>query len=210
MEVVGVVGDTRFAGHGDRPVPEYYVPLAQRPFGSLTFVVHAAGPAVTFAAIQAAIARVDGSIAVSTFETLDSLLAGTLATRRFILGAALGFAGVAILLAAVGLYGLLSLLVSQRLPEIGVRLALGASRTNLLALIAGQGVARAGLGVILGIGGAILARRWLATQVWGIEATDPITFVAIAVGTLLVAFAASAVPAIRACRVDPVSTLKRE
>ena len=210
LEVVGVVGDTRFAGHGDRPVPEYYVPLAQRPFGSLTFVVHAAGPAVTFAAIQAAIARVDGSIAVSTFETLDSLLAGTLATRRFILGAALGFAGVAILLAAVGLYGLLSLLVSQRLPEIGVRLALGASRTNLLALIAGQGGGLAGLGVILGIGGAILARRWLATQVWGIEATDPTTFVAIAVGTLLVAFAASAVPAIRACRVDPVSTLKRE
>jgi putative ABC transport system permease protein len=211
VEVVGVVGDTRFAGHDDRPVPEYYLPLAQRPFGSLTFVVHADPSALVSAtAVQAAFARVDPTIAVSTIESFDGLRSGTLATRRFILGATAGFAGIAMLLAAVGLYGVLSFLVSQRLPEIGIRLALGAERADVLRLIAGQGVALAAAGAAFGILGALAARRWLASQVWGIAPNDPMTLVGMAAVALVVAFVASAIPALRAGRVDPVASLRRE
>ena len=114
------------------------------------------------------------------------------------------------LLAVVGLYGLLSFMVSQRLPEIGIRLALGAGRADVLRLIAGQGVVLAGWGVAIGVIGALAAQRWLASQVWGIAPNDPATFVAMAGVTLVVAFAASAIPAVRAGRVDPVDSLRRE
>ncbi|MFN0180562.1 MAG: ADOP family duplicated permease [Gemmatimonadales bacterium] len=211
IEVVGVVGDTRFTGHDDRPVPEYYLPLAQRYFGSVTFVVHAdPGASVSAGLVQAAFARVDPAVVVSTFESFDQLRSGTLATRRFILGATAAFAGIAMLLAAVGLYGVLSFLVSQRLPEIGIRLALGAERADVLRLIAGQGVALAAAGAAFGVLGALAARRWLAAQVWGIAPNDPTTLVAMATVALAVAFVASAIPAWRAGRVDPATSLRRD
>jgi putative ABC transport system permease protein len=143
-------------------------------------------------------------------ETMSGVLADSIAVRRFAMLLLGAFAAVALALAAVGIYGVLSYAVSQRMQEIGVRLALGARGTDIVRLVAGHGVRLALLGVGIGLGGAYAATRALASLLFGVTATDPVTFAATAGLLVGVATLASVIPALRAARTDPLRALRSE
>jgi len=152
----------------------------------------------------------DRDLAVFDVTTMDALVNGSLAQPRFrtaLLGA---FAGLALLLAAIGLYGVISYSVAQRTNELGVRMALGAQKQNILGLVIGQGTILAAIGIVIGLAAGVLATRVISTLLFGVTAYDLLTFSATAVLILLVALAASAIPALRAIHVDPVIALRYE
>jgi len=210
-EVVGVVGDVRQGGLHDRPSPAYYVPHRQVPFGSMTIVVRAAGDAPSIVpSVQRAVWSLDPRVSFAGVETLDRLLRDTLAPRRFTLTLLSGFAMVAIVLASVGLYGLVSFSVTQRTTEIGIRMALGAGVPSVLALVMKQGLTIASVGLACGIASALLLTRYLTTMLFGVRPTDWPTFVVLSVTVLAVMALACYVPARRAARVDPISAIRVE
>jgi putative ABC transport system permease protein len=177
-EVVGVVGDVRQTGLHDRPVPAYYVPHRQVPFGSMTIVARTTADAASAApSVQRAIWSVNPRITFAGVETLDGLLRDTLAPRRFTLTLLSTFAVVAIVLASVGLYGLVSFSVAQRTTEIGIRMALGAGASSVLSLVMRQGLTIAWAGLVFGVASALVLSRYLATMLFGVEPTEPTTFV---------------------------------
>ncbi len=209
-EIIGVVGDVRFGGHGDEVLPEYYVPLPQWYFASLTFVISGVEGDVTADAIQRAFTRADPSVVVSNFESLNGLLRQSLATRRFILSTTLAFAVLSVIVAGIGIYGLMTFLVTARSRELGIRLALGSDGRRLVGLIARQGLGLAALGAAGGIAGVVLARPLLATQVFGVPPTDFQILGVVVFGALAIGVGASLIPAMRAGRADPVEVLRRE
>jgi ABC-type antimicrobial peptide transport system permease subunit len=143
-------------------------------------------------------------------ETMDEVLAGSLAPRRFSMILLGIFAGLALVLSCIGIYGVISYVVGQRTHEIGVRMALGAQRGDVMRLVLGEGARMALLGVITGIGGAFGLTRLMASQLFGVTAQDPLTFVSVATLLALVALLACYLPARRATRVDPVLALRCE
>ena len=210
-EIVGVARDTRPLGPASESRPEAMLPLAQAPNGSLTFVLEGAVDAasLTTPATEAIWAANPGQ-AVWGAATVESLLSDWVRGRRFILFLLTAFSSVALVLAAVGIYGLISFSVQLRLGELGVRRALGGQSGDLMRMVLGEGARLAGTGVVLGLVAAAYLTRFMATLLFEIEPTDPITFVVLTVLMLVIAGLATLVPAVRAMRVDPVVALRSE
>ncbi|HUF76982.1 MAG TPA: ABC transporter permease [Longimicrobiales bacterium] len=210
-EIVGVVADVRPQGHESDPRPEVYFPLRQFPTTQLTFVLRAeVDAALITGAARDAVWAADPSQAVWGTATLESLLGDWLAERRFNLFLLGAFAGVALLLASIGVYGMLSFSVEQRMAELGIRRVLGGGSGSILGMVLGEGLRLAGIGIVLGGVGALVLARFIRSMLYGIAPTDPATLVGVATVVLGVAALASFLPAIRAVRQDPMTVLRDE
>jgi putative ABC transport system permease protein len=208
-EIVGIVADVRHDGLQAAPREEMYMPHAQFPFGSMTIVVRAAGdPEPLLPALQRAVWAVNRNQAIYAATTLDALVLSSLRERRFNLALIGSFATLALVLAAVGVYGLISYSTSRRSAEFGVRLALGASGRQIVAAAMRDGVRSAVIGTALGLAASYGLTRSMATMLFGVKPTDPLTFASLALVMLVVAALASYLPARRAQRVDPVAALR--
>lgn len=210
-EIVGVVGDVKMDGL-DRTTPwAMYFPYGRWPFNDVNLVVRSSGePMALSGAIRQQVWSLDGDVPVETFETLAQIRTRSVAPQRFqtlLLGL---FAALALGLAAVGIYGVLSYAVAQRTAEIGVRMSLGARTGDILSIVVGQGMRLSLLGLALGMVGALATTRLIEGLLFGVSATDPITFAAVGSLLFLTGLGASAVPALRASRVDPVLALRAE
>jgi putative ABC transport system permease protein len=161
-------------------------------------------------AVTTAIHSIDSDQPLTDVMTMDDLIANSLSQRRFSMLLLAAFAGLALLLAAVGIYSVLSFAVRRRVREIGIRVALGAETKDILRLIINEGMKAAIIGVLIGIGGALVLGRVLASLIYGISATDPATFAAVAALLSLVALLASAIPAYRAAKIEPTRALREE
>jgi predicted permease len=209
--VIGVVPDTVYTTtiERDRP-PTYYLLLAQNYESGVALHVRAAGnPLSLVPAIREAVRQVDGEIAVERPQRLRDLMDRTLSKQRMMASLVGLFGAVALMLAVLGLYGVMAHAAAQRRAEIGIRLAMGAQPRSIVTLLVGQGVRFLLIGVALGLTGALLGTRYVESQLFGVTATDPLTFV-IGCAVLVVAgLTASAIPALRAMRVDPAVALRR-
>ncbi|WP_408890369.1 ABC transporter permease [Myxococcus faecalis] len=208
--IIGVVGDVRQAGLDKTPLAELHVPYG-RPWGddSLVLVARTSVPPETLLpSVREAVRRVDSGLPVFRALTMDQVITESLGFRRLVLGLLGGFAALALVLSTYGLYGVISLLVSQRTRELGIRMALGARPSDVLRLVLGQGARLAGVGIALGLVGALALTRMLESQLYGVTATDPLTFIAVATLFALVALLACWLPARRATRVDPLVAMR--
>jgi putative ABC transport system permease protein len=190
-----------------------YVPNAQGRMSDyvMSLVVRTSGDAAGLApAVRQAVWSVDKDQPVARIATMDELLLASAAERRFAMVLFAAFAGVALVLAAAGIYGVLSGAVTERTREIGVRTALGASRGSILGMVARQGMTLTALGAVIGLAGAVLASQVIVTLLFGISRLDPITYVGVLSLLLTVAAVACGVPAWRAARIDPAITLREE
>jgi len=211
VEIVGVVGDIERYGLSENVQPELYYPYSQRPRWATFFVVRTNTPAGTFReALQSRLAKIDSEIQLSRTTSMDNHIRSSLKRPRFNLVLVAIFATTALLLAAVGLYGVMSYLVEQQTREIGIRSALGAKRSHILKLVIGRGVAMAFIGIVLGIVASLGLTRFLAGLLYGVTAVDPITFIVISILLLIVSVLASYIPARRATKVDPLVALRYE
>jgi putative ABC transport system permease protein len=210
-EVVGIVGDVRDRALETEPAPEFYGNLAQAPVSEFHVVVRTeAAPEAMLPALAAEVAKLDAGIPVAHRTTLREVVAGSTARPRFYTLLLLCFAGIAIALSAVGIYGVVAYTVSQRTREIGIRMALGADGREIRRLILGEGVRLAAAGVALGLVAAVLLTRLLRGLLFEVAATDPATHAAVAGVIAAVALAACSIPARRAARLDPLEALRNE
>src|SRR6185436_12431240 len=209
-EVVGVVGDTKVESLDKETENQMYVPYLQDSgWGSLTLVVRTTGDAGAFAgSVREAIRTVDKDIPTFNLRTMNDVVAVTAAPRRVPTLLLSAFAGVAMLLAMLGIYGVTSYYVTQRTHEIGVRMALGAQIGDVLKLVLRRAMLLAVIGIVIGIAGAFAVTRYMATLLFGVKPVDGITFVAVAVLLAAVVFVACLVPARRAAKIDPLQALR--
>ena len=213
ITIVGVVGDVHGAALDKAPQPTVYVPYRQDAWPSMVFTLrmeNAGRSASLQASVRDAIWQVDKDQPIGPILTMDEQLSKSLTRRRFSVTLLSAFGVVAVLLAAVGLYGVLAFIVAQRRREIGVRMALGAQPRDVIADVMGQGLTLAGLGVAVGIVLALAGTRLLGSLLFGTSPTDALTFAAVATLLVAIAAAASLVPALRASRVDPLIALRDE
>jgi predicted permease len=213
--VVGVAGDVRSRGPGEAPAPEFYLPIQQVPAEAWDWIQRTmyvvirtpAMPDVMTNPLRVAVNEVTPGVPLFNIRTMEQRLGDSLATARFntLLLALLGAIGL--ILAAVGIYGVIAYFVSRRVQEIGVRMALGATRRDVFALVLGQAAQPIAVGLIVGVAISALLTRVLAGQLFGVSASDPMTFAAVAAALAAVAFAATLVPAGRAASVDPTRAL---
>lgn len=216
--IIGIVRDVKHAGLDAKDKPETYyhylqVPPAWLSFveGTMTAVLRTnAEPSTLAAAARAEVHKLDSSLAVFNVFTMDSLVDSSLAGPRFRTTLFGAFAGLALILAAIGLYGVTAYSVERRTNELGVRMALGASKADVLTLVLGQGALLAAIGIVIGLALALAVKRLIANLLFDVSATDPWTFALTALVILLVALAAGLIPALRAIRVDPVVALRYE
>jgi predicted permease len=210
-EVIGVVGDVRHAGLDDPVAPALYLPHAQHPTGAITFTVRTAAPIATaLATLKQRIWDLNPRVALTDTGTLQGLLSDTLRARRFYLVLLGVFSVVALFLAVIGIYGLISYAVRRRISEVGIRLALGAQAPAILRLFLSRAGALALAGTGAGLAGSLLLTRTLRSLLFEIRPTDPLTLVGVSVLLAGVALAATWVPARRASRLDPAQTLRAE
>jgi predicted permease len=210
-EIVGVVGDVRHRGLDVLPVPEMYVPLAQYPHGGMTLVVRSRGdPSDLAPAVIGHIHALDPTLGISQLTTVPQLLSASVSRERFTSFLLGSFAAVALAVAALGIYGVLAYIVGRRTREIGVRLALGARPLSMMSGVLRQGLSLTLTGIVVGVGGALLATRLLGGLLHDVRPHDPATYSIIAFIFLAVALLACAVPARRAARVDPIIALRSE
>jgi putative ABC transport system permease protein len=217
VTVVGIVGDVRHNGISGAVKEKFYIPHTQwhrsvgNPIRSMTLVVRTEPhPATLASAVRQAVREMDAALPVANVRPMDDVVAGTLSTPRFTGLLLSGFAGLALVLSAIGIYGVLSYVVSRRTREIGIRIAIGAGRGEVLRLVLGNGLALALAGIAIGLAAAVVVSRLMTTMLHDVAPGDPATFVVVAVSLTLVALLSSAVPAWRAARVDPVKALKTE
>jgi len=209
--VIGILVDTRENGLDAPPVPEVYYPFAQGPEPILSLAIRTSGdPRGVLPAVRQALAGVDPTVGFFAVRTLDELLAGTLARRRFNLELLSGFALAALVVSAVGLYGVIAYSASQRNREVGIRMALGAPSRAVVWLFLREGLTLAGFGAAIGLAAALALSHILSSQLYGIGAADPIAFLGVAGVLGAVAFLAIYLPARRATRVDPVVALRSD
>ena len=210
-EVVGVVADVKLNGV-DRDVPlQIYLPLEQRPSYTLALAVRTSGdPLSMAAAVEQSVRTIDKDLPVSGVRSMDQLMGGAIARQRLTLVLLLGFALLALLLAAVGIYGVISYAVSQRTREFGIRVALGAQDRDVLRLVIGQGIRLTLAGVVLGLLCAFGLTRLMEALLFGVRPTDPLTFAVITLLLVGVALLACYLPARRAAKVDPGVALRYE
>jgi putative ABC transport system permease protein len=215
MAIVGVVGDVKHDGLEVDAEPEVYLPLTQE-FSSLgsgfarglSVVVRAAGDAPVAPLLRGAVSSVDDRQPVAAIRQMEEMIAQSVATRRLNLLLLSAFAGVAVILTAAGLYGVMSYLVAQRTREIGLRMALGATPAGMLLLGLRQAGAMTGAGIVFGLCGALLLARSVASLLFGINPTDVAVYVAVSALLAVVASVAIAIPGVRAARVDPIIALR--
>jgi putative ABC transport system permease protein len=210
--IVGVVGHTKHEGLDAAPRVQLYLPGSQMSgVNVMQVAVRTSGDPKTYvSAIRNAIHEIDHDMPMSQVNTLEVMVDNSMGQRRLstvLLGT---FAGLALLLASIGIYGVMSYTVAQRTRELGVRVALGASRQSVLGLVMRQGVTITLIGVSIGLAGAFGLTRVIATQLFGVKATDPATFGLVTVVLVAVAVAATLVPALRATRVDPLTALRED
>ncbi|MGC1105767.1 MAG: FtsX-like permease family protein, partial [Candidatus Acidiferrales bacterium] len=210
--IVGIVADVRQAGLDVPPRPEIYLPYEQHDYFAPSYLaVRTAGDPMSVAnAVREQVWAVDKDQPVTHVMPLEQMLADYLAPRELQSSLLGGFAGFALLLAALGIYAVLAFSVTQRTQEIGVRVALGAQQSDILRGILGQGLKLAGLGVVIGVAGALALSQLLATLLFGVSATDPLTLAGAVAVLLAVTAAACYIPARRAMRVDPMIALRYE
>jgi predicted permease len=219
-QVVGIVGDTHDRGPGSDPFPIMYIPLAQMPdletalnsrVAPLWWIVRSqVDPRTLVKPITAALRDASGGLPVAHVRTMDEIEARNTARQRFnmLLLTVFGFAGL--LMAAIGIYGVMSYSVQQRTQELGIRMALGAQAANLRNMVIRQGMALTLIGVVIGTGGAFWLTRFLTSFLFGVKAWDPIAFIATPSLLSAVALFAIWLPAKRATRVDPMTALRLE
>lgn len=210
-EVVGVVGDIRQRGLAVDPVPHYYLPWTQAVITTPYLVMRTAGdPVLLERAVKDTVAQLDSSIPTYRLHPLDFYVAQAVAPTRFQTLLLTAFAAIALLLAAVGLYGVLAYIVEQRATEIALRLAVGAQRSDVLRMILRRGMMLAGIGVAMGLGISFVVTRFLATLLYGVKPLDMLTFGGMSLVLLAVSLVASIAPAYRAARTDPMTTLRTQ
>lgn len=211
-EVVGVVGDIKERGLDVlEPVPVLYVPIRQDEKGATTLVVRTDRENASIVpAVTRVLQQINPELPIRDVNTMDQIVADSVAQHRFSMYLFAALAGLAFLLAAVGIYSVLAYSVRSRVQEIGIRLALGAKIADVLRLVVIEGMKPTMLGIAIGGFGAWLVSGILAGLIFGVSATDPLTFAAVALLLVAVAFIACLVPAYRATRVDPVNALRAE
>ena len=209
--IIGVLGDTRDNGLDSPMFPMVYFPLQQGSEPIISLAIRTSGePRALLPAVQRALAGVDPTVGFFAVRTMDELMEGTLARRKFNLDLLAGFAIAALLLSAVGLYGVIAYSATQRSREIGIRMALGAAGRSVLWLIFREGLVLVGAGAAIGLGTALGLSRILSSQLYGVGAMDPVAFGSVAVVLAGVASLAVLIPAQRATRVDPAIVLRSE
>jgi putative ABC transport system permease protein len=219
-EIVGIVGDVHETGLADKDVGVMYIPQSQVPEPltqlansviPLSWCVRSAlDPNTLRPAVQREFQAVDGLMTISKVRTMEQVMAEQVSRQSFNMLLLSIFAGIALVLAAIGIYGLMSYSVQQQTQEVGIRMALGADRSEVLKLIVKQGMTPACLGVIVGLAIAFAATRLLSTLLFGVKAIDPVSFTVVAVVLTAVALLATYIPARRAMRIDPVIALREE
>lgn len=210
-QIVGVVGDTKNFGLDSDVTPELFWPMQQEPVSDMTLVVRSASDAKTIAdMVQREVHAIDSGLPIYNVKSMDAYLSTSVSPRRFNLLLLGLFAGAALILAAVGIYGLISYSVSHRTHEIGLRMALGATQTQVLKLVLVEGMLLTGVGLALGLVGAFVATSLLASLLFQVSVTDVATFIVASAMLAGVALLASLVPALRATRVDPMVALRQQ
>jgi predicted lysophospholipase L1 biosynthesis ABC-type transport system permease subunit len=213
LEIVGVVGSVRHNGIEDKSgQPFLYQPLTQTPFyGTMSVLIRTARPVPEVVALlRAKVAAIDPELPVYTAEPMEGVISDSFSNRRGTMLLLASFAGVALLLSAVGIYGVLAYDVSRRTREIGIRSALGATRSQIVALVLRQGLWKTSLGVVVGLAGAAALSRFVTSLLFAVKPTDPFVYAAVSLLLLAVAALACWLPARRAARVDPVVALRAE
>lgn len=210
-EIVGVISDVRPKGFESEPRPEIYVPLSQEPANGLTFVIKTAlDPTGLIPAVQRALWSADPAQAIWAVRPLDALLGEWTRQRRFNTVLLLTFAGLAMCLSAIGVYGLMAYSVEQRVKEMGIRRALGGESRDILGMVLRQGIRLAAVGIMIGLGASLLSTQLLRGMLWGISPFDALTFAGLSIAVLAVAVLAALIPGRRAVKVDPMAALRRD
>ena len=220
-QIVGVVGDLRLSQAQKEVVPIIYIPHLQQSVqwqgpawgyrAGMNYIVRTSGnPLRLTTAVERAVADVDSSKVASGIQTVDQMLRDQGSDRRVYMLLLTVFGTIAGILAAVGIYGVMAYAVVQRTREIGIRMALGASSTNVVRLVVRQALLVVGIGLVLGLAGSFAVTRFIAEELYGVTPTDPRTFVMVSAGLVVVAVIASLVPTLRAVRVDPTVALRYE
>ncbi len=211
MTIIGIAGDVRRYGLAERLRPEIYYPYLQQPQAAMSLVVRtAADPLSITPAVRHEVLAVDKDQPVYDIKTMDSLLAQSIASNRLSVWLLGLFAALALLLASIGIYGVIAYSVTQRTHEIGIRMALGASQRDVLKLVVGQGMILTLVGIAIGLVGAFALTRLMASLLFTVSATDPVTFAGISALLAFVALIACYIPARRAMQVDPMVALRHE
>jgi putative ABC transport system permease protein len=211
LEIIGIVGNIRHGGLQSEVRPEVYVPFRQLALGEMHIVVFSTeDPARIAAAVSEQISAIDPELAPTEVATISDLLYESIAQPRFNTALLAGLAICAALLAAVGIYGVVAYSVVQRSGEIGIRMALGADAASTVRLIVRQAMAVVAIGVVIGLVGALGMARLIEGLLYGLETTDPVTYIAVALMVIVIGTLAAAIPARRATRVDPVDALRQE
>jgi putative ABC transport system permease protein len=209
--IVGVVGNIKSDGLDAASPPHIYRAAYQSPpYGAVVYLRTTADPGLLGEAVRGEVQQVDPTIPVFDVRTMDFIVSAFLAERRFALELLGIFAGVALLLASIGIYGVMTYTFSQRTNEIGIRIAMGAQRSDILRLALGEGTVTVALGVVAGLAGAAVMTRFLQSMLFDVKTTDPLTYAAIAGLLMAVTLVACLVPAHRATRVDPLIALRHE
>lgn len=211
LEIVGVVGDTKLYGLTNPARLEVYAPFAQAPQSHMNLLVKSSVDAGAMtSAIRGAVASIDKDQPIFAISTMNQLVSDSVSTRTLTLILLGLFSGLALVLAGIGIYGVISYSVAQRTRDIGIRMALGASRTDVLRDVLSLGVRLTGIGLIFGLVGAFAVTRVLSSLLYGVHSTDALTFTAVSLVLVIVAVVASYLPARRATRVDPIVALRYE
>jgi predicted permease len=211
-EIVGIVGNVKHLSLKNEDSPEMYLPVTQIPFQVMSLVIRTSvsNPNAITNSLRKELAAMDATIPLTSVRVFDEYISRSLARPRFNTLLLSIFAGTALILTAIGIYGVLAYSVAQRTSEIGIRIALGAGKSSIFRLIVGQAMTLVGISLVLGVAGAFAATRLLNSLLFGVGASDPGTFAGIVLLVSAVAFVAAWVPARRATRVDPIIALRAE
>jgi ABC-type antimicrobial peptide transport system permease subunit len=209
--IVGVIDDVKYSGPGRRADPEAYVPLAFWPTGYVAVLMRTEGdPDALIPAARAAVRGVDADLPIQDVRTLDEVVSRSVALPQFRLILIALFALLAVVLATIGLYGVLAQSVAQRRQEIGIRMALGAGRSSIATMVLREGLAISAVGLVAGAGVSIWVSRLLASFLFGVTATNVPTYVLVAVALAVVTALVTLGPVLRAVRSDPAAVLRAE
>ncbi|MFN8063044.1 MAG: ABC transporter permease [Vicinamibacterales bacterium] len=210
-EIVGIVADVHATSLNTPPEADYFLPALQRPEGFTNVLVRTPGdPAALTSLVRGALREVDPGLPLIEPQPLPALIAQNLANRRLALMLLAGFAGLALVLASMGVYSVMAHLVTQRTGEIGIRMALGASQTEVMRMVLGQGLRLASIGVALGVGVALAVTRLMQQALFAVDPGDPVLYAALSATILVVALCACWLPARRATKVDPLIALRAQ
>ncbi|HWW82173.1 MAG TPA: FtsX-like permease family protein, partial [Vicinamibacterales bacterium] len=209
IEVIGLARDSRYITLGEEPTPFFYMPLEQEPRAALSLIVKGVGrPQNLQNEVTAELRRADSQLPIANVATMPDLVDQALWAPRTAAVLLATFAGVALLLAGIGIYGVMAYTVSQRTHEIGLRMAFGASGADMLKLIVGQGMLLSMVGLVLGLSVAVVVAQFISTLLYGVSSADPVTLVVVAIVLGCANLAACYLPARRASRLDPLVALR--